>query len=254
MSLSKTEYLLIHNEYEYRPNVRVSFTKVIVLVMCFPLLAFLFCIIYSVIFNFEKATYTHCQVFNFLPSISAAIGNFSPQREIWQTAMTLQLFPRILVAREYLNHHHKMLHSEHMWMGYMAFILNIVENISLITLSFFTSSRYYAVHEKAFVIFILVSVAHMFLMNFIQRKYKRPQKYSMIWKRRCFFTNFIFILLAAFFFARHNSLCEPYVYSLFAASEYMVVLSNIAFHFTAYLDFNQKDLVIFKHGFAVTDR
>lgn len=143
MGPGKPQYALYYNEYERRPHMRVSFTKVIVLVMCFPLFAFLFCIVYSVAFNFESATYTHCQVYNILPSISAAIGNFSPQREIWQTAITLQLLPRILVAREYLNHHHKMLHSKNMWMGYIAFVLNIIENISLITLSFFTSSRFY---------------------------------------------------------------------------------------------------------------
>ncbi|ENN73716.1 post-GPI attachment to proteins factor 2 [Dendroctonus ponderosae] len=254
MGPSKTQYALIYNEYEYRPNLRVSFTKVIVLVMCFPLLAFLFCIIYSVIFNFENATYTHCQVYNALPSISAAIGNFSPQREIWQTAMTLQLFPRILVAREYLNHHHKMLHSKNMWMGYLAFILNIVENISLITLSFFTSSKFYAVHEKAFVTFILVSEIYMLLICIVQSRYKRPLRLSLLWKKRCMIANVVFISLAVYFFMRHNSMCEPYVYSMFAVSEYIVVLSNIAFHFTAYLDFHEKDLVIFKHGFAVTDR
>lgn len=136
-------YGLLYSEYEFSPYLRIHFEKFAVLVVSFPLLAFLFCISYSVIFNFESATYTHCQVFNMLPSISAAIGNFSPQREIWQGAIAIQAVPRFYVAREYLNYHYSVLFPQDLWIAQIAFFLNIAENIALILLSFFTSSRHY---------------------------------------------------------------------------------------------------------------
>ncbi|XP_076274653.1 post-GPI attachment to proteins factor 2-like [Rhynchophorus ferrugineus] len=254
MSNTRARYGLLYSEYEYIPYCRVSFEKFVIAVTCLPLLAFIFCISYSVIFNFESATYTHCQVYNFLPSISAAIGSFSPQREIWQAAISLQALPRIFVAMEYLNHHQTVLKRDNFWLGYLACVLNIVENIALLTLSFFTSSKFYGIHEKAFITFILVSEIYMFLICILQKKYNKIKRHSLKWKKRCLLTNLIFIIIAGYLFMRHNSFCEPYVYSMFAASEYIVVLSNMAFHSTAYLDFQHKDFVIYKHGFALTER
>lgn len=45
--------------------------------------------------------------------------------------------------------------------------------------------------------------------------------------------------MALFFYERHNKYCEIGVYSLFAASEYVFVISNMIFHFQAYFDFAQ---------------
>ena len=56
--------------------------------------------------------------------------------------------------------------------------------------------------------------------------------------------NLISIGLAIFFYYKHNWFCEPGVYTLFALSEYVVVLTNIAFHFTAYYDFNDYDIIL----------
>ncbi|XP_060531759.1 post-GPI attachment to proteins factor 2-like [Cylas formicarius] len=251
---SSTRYGLLYSEFEVPPYIRLPFERILILVVCFPLVAFLFCVSYSVLFNFESSTYTHCQVYNILPSISAAIGNFSPQREIWQSAIALQALPRIYVAIEYLNHHHNVLPPKDIWIGYIACVLNIIENLALITLSFFTSSKFYVIHEKAFITFILVSEVYMILICILQKRYKKSHRISLKWKQRCLVTNVLFIMAAVYFFMRHNSMCEPYVYSFFAFSEYVVVLSNMAFHLTAYLDFRNKDLVIYKHGIALTER
>lgn len=140
---SEGRYALLYNDYEISPCFRVHFGTFSWAVVCLPLFAFLFCIIYSVVFHFTTATYTHCHVFNVLPSISAAIGNFSPQREVWQLAIVLQALPRFYVALMYLQLHQRQLHSKDAYLGNFACVLNIIENLALIILSFFTSSRHY---------------------------------------------------------------------------------------------------------------
>merc|ERR1712066_520883 len=59
-----------------------------------PLGGFLLCLSLSFGINFENSTYTHCEVYNFAPSISAAIGSFVPQKYIWQSAIALHTAPR----------------------------------------------------------------------------------------------------------------------------------------------------------------
>ena len=44
--------------------------------------------------------------------------------------------------------------------------------------------------------------------------------------------------------SRHNAYCEPGVYSLFSICEYIIVLSNMAFHYVASIDFKDRVLKI----------
>ena len=55
---------------------------------------------------------------------------------------------------------------------------------------------------------------------------------------------FVSLALGLYFFIRHNKYCEPGVYSLFALAEYLVVLSNMAFHFAVFYDFKNTSLTV----------
>ena len=60
-----------------------------------------------------------------------------------------------------------------------------------------------------------------------------------LFKVRVFCINTIAWTMALFFYVRHNQHCEIGMYSLFAAAEYVFVVSNMIFHFQAYYDFAQ---------------
>lgn len=51
-------------------------------------------------------------------------------------------------------------------------------------------------------------------------------------------------VIASYLYYRHNSYCEPGVYTLFAIAEYCFVVSNIAFHSTLLYDFSGKRLTL----------
>lgn len=57
-------------------------------------------------------------------------------------------------------------------------------------------------------------------------------------KIKIFLINTFSWILALFFYFRHNHYCETGVYTLFALSEYVFVLTNMLFHFQTYYDLN----------------
>ena len=63
--------------------VVVPFPWVSMVTVLMPLTAFVYCIIYSFFYHYEWTTQTHCNVWNFAPSISAAIGLFRPQKVLF---------------------------------------------------------------------------------------------------------------------------------------------------------------------------
>lgn len=251
-----SEYIPLVEEDMSKARVVLPFARVTWFTVSLPFLAFIFCVIWSVMYNFEHSTSTHCKVYNFLPSVSAAIGHYRPQRDVWKLAIAVQASIRVLILIMYYRYYKEHIYKWAQSICNAAIVTNAIENISLVTLSFWTSDENYAFHKLSFITFLIMSFIHMIVAYFIMKNCRNvtremSETTSMKWKWRAMVLNVFCILCACYFFYRHNRYCEPLVYSMFALSEYGVVLSNMGFHSTAAWDFANSRLMISGSGFRI---
>ncbi|XP_046852176.1 post-GPI attachment to proteins factor 2-like [Xenia sp. Carnegie-2017] len=141
--------------------------------LLFALLAFFSCVILSIVNNFEASTKTHCNVPNYLPSISASIGDFKPQTYIWRICIALHCFPRIMMSILYYNYY-TIKFGDRTSMKFKvanAFnsLLTIIENLALLILTYVSSSENFQIHRNAFITFMLSSMSYMLSTSFLYK-------------------------------------------------------------------------------------
>ncbi|GJQ74953.1 hypothetical protein Trydic_g9579 [Trypoxylus dichotomus] len=210
--------------------------------------------------NLNQQHFKRCQskhATNFFMK-NMTIGAYSPQKEVWSLAIFLHALPRFCIAIIYYQYNTSVLYPYAFSLTFLAFLLNCVENFALIVLSFWTSTSNYPVHRRAFITFIISSEIYMllvvFLYSYTRKHLNELDKVSLRLKKKLVFINILSILIATYCFVRHNNSCEDYVYSLFALCEYIVVLTNMAFHMTAALDFKNRDLCLYTYGIYLSHR
>lgn len=136
-------YLPLHNGSERKYYVKIPIKQLGLFTVSLPLLAFITCVLITMYKDFENANNTHCKVPNVFPSISASIGNYEPQRSIWRIAIythaPLRFFIIYLRWKYYMN----VISQSCAFVVRLAVFLNILENLSLIGLTHWTSSKNY---------------------------------------------------------------------------------------------------------------
>ncbi len=201
---------------------------------------------------FQSSTHTHCDVYNFAPSISAAIGSFVPQKYIWQACISLHCAPRFLFACLLNQHLVQRLQLVAPYVKLLirtSLLLQFLENFALLILTVVSSQANFDIHSVAFGSFVCTSFFYMIIVCFLITYcgYQPKNRYERIgseWKVFLMKFNFVAGLLMLYFYYRHNTYCEQYVYSFFGLCEYSLVLSNIAFHGTAYYDFYYSEISV----------
>eukprot|EP00112_Aurelia_sp_Birch-Aquarium-sp1_P003953 Seg145.3 transcript_id=Seg145.3/GoldUCD/mRNA.D3Y31 product="Post-GPI attachment to proteins factor 2" protein_id=Seg145.3/GoldUCD/D3Y31 len=232
--------------------IRVKFSMIAKAILFLPSASLFTCIAISCILHWEQVTTTHCKVPNYLPSLSAAIGDLTPQRYIWRMGIALHSSGRFLVAFIYLYFYKQLSYGKKDWIYKMAklnLVLNVLENFSLLTLSYVSSKENFDIHEAAFICFIIFSMAYMVVTCFLFKTLAEFEKNDKLrssykWKLRTMIFYMVMFALSVYFYFRHNAYCEPGVYSLFALCEYLVVMANIFFHGTAVNDFKDSFVTI----------
>lgn len=210
-----------------------------------PLFGFFFSVFWSFFFNFEKTTWTHCEVKNYLPSISAAF-NYPPSSYVWRICISFHASMRLLNVFVYYHHNRRNISTNiqvsrcQSQLALLAALANFLEIICLVALTSISSSdnkNLHVISFSSFVFFFVVYSSVTCLLHSGMQKESEGQIIAWKWKKVSWITNMTSLLLAAYFYQRHNKYCEQYMYTMFALCEYVFVLSNIAFHFALRYDF-----------------
>jgi hypothetical protein len=218
----------------------------------FPYFAFVLCLVLTIFKDMKKSTRTHCKVPNVLPSISAVIAGFEPQRFIWRLSFALNSTPRYLIAylqlQRLLNRHHVASRELYRLAQVINHAIHFLELTFLLLLTYVSSNEVKRTHEYAFVGFILCSLMHMLATTLIDYywpctagvDFTEREKHLRQKRLKWFVYNALCFFLAVVFFLRHMSFCEPYVYSFFSFFEYFVILTNIGYHSTIREEWDQE--------------
>jgi len=230
---------------------KIRFRHLAVVTVSLPCFAFVFCIIYSFFNHYDLVTRTHCNIWNVAPSISASIGHFAPQKYVWKVCIALHSAPRLLICQMYHTHMQRMLRRDSYVQQLALFTctLNVAEVFSLLLLSVVPSVEDFTLHKLCFGSFLFFSAffisSSVYLFSFHRiSPGSHLDRQSLYYKKMLLATNFFSILVAIYCYWRHNTYCEPGIYSIFSVFEYTVVLSNMAFHFTSYYDFYHISLTL----------
>jgi len=209
---------------------------------------FLACLFFAYTMHFDNVTANHCKTLEFWPSISATIGDLSPEKNIFRYGMAVGSGSRILSV--FINH---QLFVEEAgvpssWKRIKSFnsVATFLDAMRIFTAGmwiYVTSSEDLIVHEVSFVLYVLSSiiftVVHTIL--FYQVKINKPRPHprdvtSFKWKLGLGITHGVLFFSSLHFFFEHLN-CKQYAYSKYAIMEWILAVCNVGFDMMMYIDF-----------------
>ncbi|GBP43675.1 Post-GPI attachment to proteins factor 2-like [Eumeta japonica] len=203
-----------------------------------PLGTLIFCYVSASIFQPDDIHETHCRVYNVVPSISAITG-ISPQRYLWRISIAFHLGPRLLIGSLYYNYHKERAsriadekaRKEATKLSLACYWLNLMEIFALTGVTYVSNRENYFVHEKIFIVFMIVSLLHMLCrarVGCAGADLPPVRTNRLVWI--LFYVAIAATIGLIVFFLRHRLFCRPLAFTWFSVCEYILATANMAFH------------------------
>jgi len=244
-----------------------NFRELAQVLLMAPVFAFAYCLICAYTASNQHGMYTHCGVNNFALSVSEAIAKPEISRVIWTISIVVHspvlLFFSLELTKFYVDYLYNkswaqskentnrvsLVDNPGFWKFCLlaAIFTGIVELGSLLGLTFVTSHSldYFAFHQVCVGGFLFAGASHMTLSSYIEhvcstKVVKISQRKSLYYNQRhLFYANLrrrlsVLVCLVAslmfYLYYRHNRYCEPYMYSMFCITEYLVIIFIMMYH------------------------
>lgn len=248
-------------------DLAISFSKLFWVFGSGPLCGMWVCLVLSVCYNYDGVTATRCSDqpadepslnINFIPSISACLGDNLPQAGIWRSACILQNWVRLPAAIAMYGHFEQALQGTASSLNKLLIFVAFVENVGIIILSTFSSTDSSFVHEIGFCIYAVAHATCMILTIVLTNKHIRmgtctttnhrqhvrfsvkAYKYRVV-VAACNIASLVVAM--AFFTTAQGSYCHTYGwYSMFAICEWFYVVSAQCFHYLEHIDLYYIDI------------
>ena len=93
--------------------------------------------------------------------------------------------------------------------------------------------KIYAIHETFVGIWITTSQLHMLTSSYLEQNFNQRRSSIVKIRRILAGSTIMGVFFMLYLYFRHNSRCEPYIYSYFCFIEYAVILSNMIYNMIA---------------------
>lgn len=196
----------------------------------------------SIVFYFDSVTATHCNGFEFVPSISATIGDNGPPRYIWRAAVTGYVVQRYAAAFIMHSLFSKVCPRSSTLNSVRLFVHQVFLQPGLVILTTISSSENLTLHKAGFVVFCLASIFNSIATCLLTSRWQSNapgEKGSMDfglhiasasarWRWRTFQVQVACLVLAAVAYRAHSISCGNLSYSRFTVCEWAFVATHMA--------------------------
>ncbi|GAA5985216.1 hypothetical protein JCM10908_002572 [Rhodotorula pacifica] len=170
------------------------------------------------------------------PSVSATIGDWFPERNLFQLLIALTSGPRFLLILVSYLAHRQLRPTSHL-PGTLA-VVGVLRALMCGGWVFVTSTDHGDVHDVCMVSYIVLNLPYMILHTILTPKFATRAKSLRRWLGSSFFAALIPLV---YYYLQHKQHRVPGAYSIYALVEWSLIILDVAFDSIAILDFPDSD-------------